>query len=367
MLEAAQRATGADTEQGARAAGAVPLLGRGCGEGGLGSVGGGAAGASRWRSLVASGANLLILDEPTNHLDLESREALEDALRAFDGALLLVSHDRALLDAVGTRTIALEDGRLHSYAGGWADYVRTREERRAAEDAARRAGRPGNGRRRAGQAARPAVSKNAKRRIAELERAVEEAEAALAGVEDELADPGCWSTPDRSAESTERHGAAKRRVEELYEELGTLGISLRALAMMDPVSTTTEGRPARASVTLREEESVTPLELFFDLVFVLALTQCTALMADNPTWVGLAQGLLLLGVLWWSWVGYAWLTSVVDPEEGVVRLAIFAAMAALLVVALCVPEAFGDLGLLFAVRLRGRAGRPHRAVHAGQP
>ncbi len=91
-----------------------------------------------------------------------------------------------------------------------------------------------------------------------------------------------------------------------------------------------------------------PLELFFDLVFVLALTQCTALMADEPTWTGLGKGLVVLGVLWWSWVGYSWLTSVVDPEEGVVRFAIFAAMAALLVAALCVPEAFGDLGLLFA-------------------
>jgi low temperature requirement protein LtrA len=106
------------------------------------------------------------------------------------------------------------------------------------------------------------------------------------------------------------------------------------------------GRSAR--MTLRTEESVKPLELFFDLVFVLALTQCTQLMADDPTWEGLARGLLVLGVLWWCWVGYSWLTSVVDPEEGLVRFAIFAAMAALLVVALCVPEAFGDLGLLFA-------------------
>ena len=81
---------------------------------------------------------------------------------------------------------------------------------------------------------------------------------------------------------------------------------------------------------------------------MLALTQCTQLMADDPTWEGLARGLLVLGVLWWSWVGYSWLTSVVDPEEGLVRFAIFGAMAALLVVALCVPEAFGDLGLLFA-------------------
>jgi low temperature requirement protein LtrA len=99
---------------------------------------------------------------------------------------------------------------------------------------------------------------------------------------------------------------------------------------------------------LRSEDRVMPLELFFDLVFVLAITQCTALMADNPTWTGLAQGMLVLGVLWWSWVGYAWLTSVVNPEEGIVRFAIFAAMAALLVTALCVPQAFGDLALLFA-------------------
>jgi low temperature requirement protein LtrA len=99
---------------------------------------------------------------------------------------------------------------------------------------------------------------------------------------------------------------------------------------------------------MREGEQVTALELFFDLVFVLALTQCTALMAEEPTWAGLAKALLVLGVLWWSWVGYAWLTSVVDPEEGIVRLVIFAAMAAFLVAALCVPEAFDDSALLFA-------------------
>ena len=93
---------------------------------------------------------------------------------------------------------------------------------------------------------------------------------------------------------------------------------------------------------------MTPLELFFDLVFVLALTQCTALMAAEPTWEGLAKALLVLGVLWWSWTGYAWLTSVVDPEEGAVRLVMFTAMAAFLVAALCVPEAFDSLALLFA-------------------
>src|SRR6187455_3056261 len=99
----------------------------------------------------------------------------------------------------------------------------------------------------------------------------------------------------------------------------------------------------------REEERVTPLELFFDLVFVLAITQCTALMSNNPTWEGLAQGLLVLAVLWWSWGGYAWLTSVVDPEEGAVRIVIFAAMAAFLLVSICVPEAFDSLALEFAL------------------
>jgi low temperature requirement protein LtrA len=91
-----------------------------------------------------------------------------------------------------------------------------------------------------------------------------------------------------------------------------------------------------------------PLELFFDLVFVLALTQCTALMAAHPTWTGVGQAMLVLGVMWWAWVGYAWLTSVVEPEETLVRFAIFGAMAAFLVVALCIPEAFGDWALLLA-------------------
>src|SRR5687768_17737061 len=90
----------------------------------------------------------------------------------------------------------------------------------------------------------------------------------------------------------------------------------------------------RLTAAMREGEQVSPLELFFDLVFVLAITQCTQLMSDHPTWEGLAQGLLILGLLWWSWVGYAWLTSVVDPEEDAVRLIVFAAMAGLLIVAL---------------------------------
>jgi low temperature requirement protein LtrA len=105
----------------------------------------------------------------------------------------------------------------------------------------------------------------------------------------------------------------------------------------------------RLSAIRREGEQVTPLELFFDLVFVLAITQCTALMSHNQTWEGLVQGLLVLGVLWWAWVGYAWLTSVIDPEAEEIRLVIFVAMAALLIVSLAVPEAFGELAIVFAL------------------
>jgi low temperature requirement protein LtrA len=109
------------------------------------------------------------------------------------------------------------------------------------------------------------------------------------------------------------------------------------------------GRVRRISTQRRELGTVKPLELFFDLVFVLGFTQCTALMEADPTWGGIARGLLVLAVLWWAWVGYAWLTSVIDPEEGAVRIAMFVAMAALLVVALCTPEAFGDRALTIAI------------------
>jgi low temperature requirement protein LtrA len=106
---------------------------------------------------------------------------------------------------------------------------------------------------------------------------------------------------------------------------------------------------SRLSPMRREGERVTPLELFFDLVFVLAITQCTALMSHDQSWSGLAQGLLILGVVWWAWVGYAWLTSVIDPEAGAVRIVMFVAMAALLIVSIAVQEAFDNLALTFAL------------------
>jgi low temperature requirement protein LtrA len=107
-------------------------------------------------------------------------------------------------------------------------------------------------------------------------------------------------------------------------------------------------RTRRLTPTMRGGERVSALELFFDLVFVLALTQCTALIAARPTWLNVVRAMLVLGVLWWSWCGYAWLTSVVDPEDTSVRLVIFAAMAAMLVAALSVHGAFGSTTFLFA-------------------
>jgi low temperature requirement protein LtrA len=117
------------------------------------------------------------------------------------------------------------------------------------------------------------------------------------------------------------------------------------------MSATPAGRRVpHVSTVMREESAgVKPLELFFDLVLVLALTQCTTLTAKEPTWEGVLKGMLILGVVWWSWVGYAWLTSVIDPEEGIVRIAMFTSMAALLVMGLCIPEAFDDTALIFAI------------------
>jgi ATP-binding cassette subfamily F protein 3 len=217
VLEATQRATGL-TPNRARA-----LLGRFLFSGEeaekpLDGLSGGERRRLSLAILVHSGANVLILDEPTNHLDLESREALEEALQNFQGALLLISHDRALLDAVGTRTVALEDQTLHSYVGGWPEYVRVREERAEALRTAKRS-KPVAATAAAKASAAPVGkvrSKNEAARAKRLEAEIEGAEAALAALEAELADPGAWNDPRTAAKSTERHAKAKRTLEELY-------------------------------------------------------------------------------------------------------------------------------------------------------
>jgi low temperature requirement protein LtrA len=97
------------------------------------------------------------------------------------------------------------------------------------------------------------------------------------------------------------------------------------------------------------ERPVAPLELFLDLVFVFGFTQVTTLLSDNPTWTGLGHGLLILTALWWAWAAYAWLTNTVDAEEGMVLGAMLAAIAAMFIAALAVPQAFGDEGVVFGV------------------
>jgi ATP-binding cassette, subfamily F, member 3 len=239
VLDAAQRATGL-TPGKARA-----LLGRFLfsGEEAEKPLAGLSGGERRRLSLAvlvggAKPPNVLILDEPTNHLDLESREALEDALQAFPGAVLLVSHDRALLDAVGSRTIAIENATLHSYVGGWAEYVRAREERAAltgadggpparnGAGAAATSPAPTTAERKPGRArANPkpeGPSKNRLRDQQKAEVAVEAAEASLRELEGELEQPEAWATRYEAAKSEARHTAARRAVEAAYERLQAL-------------------------------------------------------------------------------------------------------------------------------------------------
>jgi ATP-binding cassette, subfamily F, member 3 len=150
--------------------------------------------------LVASGSNFLVLDEPTNHLDLESREALEAALEAFPGTILLVSHDRALLDAVAHRTAAIEDGTIHAYDGGWADYVRAREERSASPPDPKPARTPREG---------PAKERSEREPLELLEREIEEKEALIADLEGRLAKD--WA----DAEAVAAHRAAREELQAL--------------------------------------------------------------------------------------------------------------------------------------------------------
>ncbi len=214
VLDAAQRETGLSGQKARDLLGLFLFSGADA-EKQLSDISGGEQRRLSLAILVASGANVLLLDEPTNHLDIESREALEDALSAFEGAVILVSHDRALLEAVGTRTLVCEDGELRSHPTGWAVYQRERDEREAVAVAATQAAKPARGtsKRNAGRA-----SKKAARKAGRLAQRIEEAEAELRLVEEELSDPDAWSSPGRVERAEERHATAKRAVAELYEQ-----------------------------------------------------------------------------------------------------------------------------------------------------
>jgi ATP-binding cassette, subfamily F, member 3 len=176
-------------------------------------------------AVVASGANFLVLDEPTNHLDLESREALEDALRAFPGTVLLVSHDRALLDAVAQRTLAIEEHRLNAYDGGWADYVRRRDERLASSRDMSEGQSPGRVRKEQppAPAASPAPRKPRRpRELDRIEAEIETKERAVAELERKLADD--WANVD----AVTAYRRAREELEALFERWESLVESAQA-------------------------------------------------------------------------------------------------------------------------------------------
>jgi ATP-binding cassette subfamily F protein 3 len=215
VLDAAQRQTGLTGQQARDLLGGFLFSGADV-EKSLADISGGEQRRLSLAILVASGANVLILDEPTNHLDIESREALEDALTAYEGAVVLVSHDRALLEAVGTRTVVCEDGELRSHPSGWAAYQRERDEREeaaAAEVATAKRARKGEVDRRPRRAAKAAA-----RKADRLAEKIEAAEAELRQVEEELSDPAAWSTPAKAERAGERHEEAKRKLAGLYEQ-----------------------------------------------------------------------------------------------------------------------------------------------------
>ena len=212
MLDATQRETGLAGPK-ARALVGGYLFSGGDAEKQLSDISGGEQRRLSLAILVASGANVLILDEPTNHLDIESREALEDALTAFEGAFVLISHDRALLEAVGSRTLVCEDGRLSSYPSGWAEYQRRRDEREAEAGSAAKSAAPA---RRKYSATNPA--EKAAKKAARLEEKIERAEAKLREVEEELADPAAWANPDRAERAEASHREAKEAVEKLLSQ-----------------------------------------------------------------------------------------------------------------------------------------------------
>jgi len=215
VLEAAQRQTGLRGQKARDLLGAFLFSGADA-EKSLEDISGGEQRRLSLAILVASGANVLILDEPTNHLDIESREALEDALSSFEGAVILVSHDRALLEAVGSRTLLCEDGALSSYPTGWAAYQRERDEREAeAAAVATSAKKASGGKRRRGS---KAPLQRAARKATRLAERIEAGEAALREVEEELADPAAWSTPAKAEAAEARHAQAKRDLERLFGE-----------------------------------------------------------------------------------------------------------------------------------------------------
>ena len=165
--------------------------------------------------MVVSGANFLVLDEPTNHLDIESREALEDALAAFPGTLLVVSHDRALIEALATRTIAIENGRLRQREGGFGEYARDHEpviEGRPAAPAKQPPAKPAPPRR------APATSQRSRREALRVEAQIGELEEEMGAIETRLAQPDAYTDHAALADDGRRHQQLQEELAYLYRQ-----------------------------------------------------------------------------------------------------------------------------------------------------
>jgi ATP-binding cassette subfamily F protein 3 len=213
VLEAAQAGTGLQRPQAQALLGRFLFTGWDEHEKPVAALSGGERRRLALAIVVASGANLLVLDEPTNHLDLESREALEAALEAFPGTVLLVSHDRAVLDAVATRTLAVEGRRLRSYDGGWAEYVRARAERAAPPTPESKPKPPKEKPRKPAPAPRKRPSE-----LDRIEAEIAEREEAVAGLERRLAeDWGDVETLAAHRRARDELQALLARWEDLFE------------------------------------------------------------------------------------------------------------------------------------------------------
>ena len=169
---------------------------------------------------VVSGANFLVLDEPTNHLDIESREALEDALLGFQGTVLLVSHDRALIEALATRTLAIEDGRLIGREGAFGDYARAHETPPPAPSPPPAKKAPARKPAAAAAPARPRAraSQRVRREVARLEAEITAAELQLGAIEARLSQPDGYADDAALVADAREHQRLQEELAHLYRD-----------------------------------------------------------------------------------------------------------------------------------------------------
>jgi ATP-binding cassette, subfamily F, member 3 len=176
------------------------------------------SGGERGRVALAvmslQGANVLLLDEPTNHLDLNSQEILQDALADFDGTLLLVSHDRYLVDALATHVWAIEDNRITVYEGNYSEFIAQREEAKARNDAQAKAASQASKEKAKSKPAPDKGEKQRQKRITELEAAIAEHETRLSDLTKQLE----TAKPDKVAALGSEYARVEQAMQALIDE-----------------------------------------------------------------------------------------------------------------------------------------------------